>query len=159
MYFAIEDMKSVNYWEGLQTKEQLETAFRDLAPAKMGMLTGGLGVDPELPGFYQDDEFAEVAAEFKAVADEMKPILKDVLDHIPFAYDKKLYKERAEGKIETFIAHKPNVPLGVAEYTIFLLMALDDYTERIGRGFTVPEVRAAMQALARYKELKEEGEK
>ena len=155
MYFDIEKMKSVNYWEGLQTKEQLETAFRDLAPAKMEMLTGGAGADPELPGLYADDEFAEVAAAFKAVADEMKPILKDVLDHIPFVYDKGLYMRRAEAKISMFFTNKPNVPLGVAEYTIFLLMALDDYMERLGRGFTVPEVRAAMQALARYKKLKE----
>ena len=159
MIYPSEQKKAASYWDGLTSKEDLIKVFSEkekIAAPEMGLITGGMGADPDLPGYYTDEEFKEVAAKLKPLAEKMLPILEDVLKHIPYPCDRKTFENKANGIIGTFI-NQLNVPQGVAAYTIFLIVVLqDDYIKRIERGFTIPEIRAEMRAYNRYKAIKEE---
>ena len=154
MIFPAEQRRPVEYWDSLKTEEQLKKAFENIAGNELGRLTGEMGLDPKLPGYYLDNEFSEVAAKLRPLAKEMIPIFEDILKHIPYPYNKDFFKKKAESVMDGFVGAMP-MPMGVAAYTLFLMAALDDdYIARIGRGFTIPETRAQMRAYNRFLNIK-----
>ena len=140
-------------WDALQTKEQLFKEFDEDRNA------GAFNQDPEMPLYYKDNEFKEMAAKIKKAAAPLLPLLKDVLKHLPakdhnnYTY----YPERADAAIKQRI--DPADPEGMALYAALLLLALEsDFAERLGEGIGIPQTRAARRAYKRYKAIKEKEE-
>ena len=150
--------KPAEYWDGLKTKEQLIKVFESLEKSGNGLmlLINNYGADPNLPGYYQNPEFKEVAAKIRPLAEQMLPVLKDISAHIPTHIKREYIKEAANSKLRDFFKNN-TLPLAVLYYTEFLILALEgDYIDRIERGFNVPETRAELRAYKRYQAIKKE---
>lgn len=158
MFFPSEKEKPVEYWDGLTSKEQLIKVFEPLEKTgnSLILLQNNFGADPELPGYYQNEEFKEVAAKLRPMAENMLPVLKDISKHIPYNINKEHVKTTANLKLKDFFENS-TIPLAVLYYTEFLIMALEgDYVDRIERGFTIPETRAKLRAYKRFRAIKRE---
>ena len=149
-------------WDKLQTKEQLFAEFdKDYKhPIMKAIMNGCLGDDPEMKQYYSDEEFREMAAKIRKVAEPLLPLLKELLNHLPkknrdgFTY----YPQRADGTIRRHIAS--NSPDGMALYAAVLMLALEsDFTERLAGGFGLAKERAAKQAFQRYLAFKKEDDR
>lgn len=158
MLLPEEQKKPAEYWDGLKTKEQLIKVFEPMEKSGNGLmlLINNYGADPDLPGYYQNPEFKEVAAKLRPMAEQMLPVLKDISKHIPTHIKQEHIKEAANLKLRDFFKNN-TLPLAVLYYTEFLILALEgDYIDRIERGFTIPETRAELHAYKRYQAIKKE---
>lgn len=158
MLLPEEQKKPAEYWDGLKTKEQLIKVFESLEKSGNGLmlLINNYGADPDLPGYYQNPEFKEVAAKLRPMAEQMLPVLKDISKHIPTHIKQEYIKKEANSTLRNFFKNNA-LPLAVLYYTEFLILALEgDYIDRIERGFTIPEVRAELHAYKRYQAIKKE---
>ena len=157
MTFPGEQQRTAEYWDGLKTQEQLEKVFKAMQDSgTFWAVINNFGADPELPGYYQNAEFKEVAAKLRPVAENMLPVLKDISKHIPFNRDSDHIKNAVALKLQGFFKDIP-VPLAMLYYTEFLIAALEgEYIDRIERGFTIPETRAKLRAYKRYQAIKKE---
>ncbi len=136
-------------WDAMQTKEQLYAEFDENPNA------GAFSMEPEMPLFYKDDEFKDVAAKVKKAAAPLLPVLKDILKHLPEKDENKytFFPERADAAIKQRIS--PDTTDGMALYTAILLLALEsDFIERIATGMGIPAQRAGRRAYQRYKAIK-----
>ncbi len=136
-------------WDAMQTKEQLYAEFDGNPNA------GAYAMDSEMPLFYKDEEFKDVAAKLKKAAAPLLPVLKDVLKHLPEKDSNKYtyYPERALGAIQQRIS--PDTTDGMALYAAILLLALEsDFIERIAAGMGIPAQRAGRRAYQRYLAIK-----
>ncbi|SDC76417.1 hypothetical protein SAMN04487864_1234 [Succiniclasticum ruminis] len=157
MTFPGEQQRTAEYWDGLKTQEQLEKVFKAMQDSGTFWATiNNFGMDPELPGYYQNEEFKEVAAKLRPMAENMLPVLKDISKHIPFNRDNEHIKNAVALKLQDFFKDIP-VPLAMLYYTEFLIKALEgEYVDRIERGFTIPETRAKLRAYKRFQAIKKE---
>lgn len=158
MLLPEEQKKPAEYWDGLKTKEQLIKVFEPMEKFGNGLmlLINNYGTDPDLPGYYQNPEFKEVAAKLRPMAEQMLPVLEDISAHIPTHIKREHIKEAANSKLRDFFKNS-TLPLAVLYYTEFLILALEgDYIDRIERGFNVPETRAELRAYKRYQAIKKE---
>ena len=158
MLLPEEQKRPAEYWDGLKTKEQLIKVFESLEKSGNGLtlLVNNYGADPDLPGYYQNPEFKEVAAKLRPMAEQMLPVLKDISKHIPTHVKQEYLKEKANSRLRDFFKNI-SLPLAVLHYTEFLILALEgDYIDRIERGFTIPEARAELHAYKRYQAIKKE---
>lgn len=158
MLLPEEQKKPAEYWDGLKTKEQLIKVFESLEKSGNGLtlLVNNYGADPDLPGYYQNPEFKEVAAKLRPMAEQMLPVLKDISKHIPTHIKQEYIKKEANSTLRNFFKNNA-LPLAVLYYTEFLILALEgDYIDRIERGFTIPEARAELHAYKRYQAIKKE---
>ena len=158
MLLPEEQKKPAEYWDGLKTKEQLIKVFEPMEKFGNGLmlLINSYGADPDLPGYYQNPEFKEVAAKIRPLAEQMLPVLKDISAHIPTHIKREHIKEAANSKLRDFFKNS-TLPLAVLYYTEFLILALEgDYIDRIERGFNVPETRAELRAYKRFRSIKRE---
>lgn len=158
MLLPEEQKKPAEYWDGLKTKEQLIKVFESLEKSGNGLmlLINSYGTDPDLPGYYQNPEFKEVAAKLRPMAEQMLPVLKDISKHIPTHIKQEYIKKEANSTLRNFFKSNA-LPLAVLYYTEFLILALEnDYIDRIERGFTIPEARAELHAYKRYQAIKKE---
>ena len=158
MLLPEEQKRPAEYWDGLKTKEQLIKVFESLEKSGNGLmlLINNYGADPDLPGYYQNPEFKEVAAKLRPMAEQMLPVLKDISKHIPTHIKQEYIKKEANSTLRNFFKNNA-LPLAVLYYTEFLILALEgDYIDRIERGFTIPEARAELHAYKRYQAIKKE---
>ena len=158
MLLPEEQKRPAEYWDGLKTKEQLIKVFESLEKSGNGLtlLVNNYGADPDLPGYYQNPEFKEVAAKLRPMAEQMLPVLKDISKHIPTHIKQEYIKKEANSTLRNFFKNNA-LPLAVLYYTEFLILALEgDYIDRIERGFTIPEARAELHAYKRYQAIKKE---
>lgn len=158
MIFPGEQQRKAEYWDGLKTKEQLIKVFEPLEKYGNGLaiLQNSFGTNPELPGYYQNEEFKEVALKLRKMAKQMLPVLKDISKHITYPISREHVKTVTDLKLKGFFDGN-NIPLAVLYYTEFLILALEgDYVDRIDRGFTIPEIRAELRAYKRFQAIKKE---
>lgn len=145
---AGEDSLSKEYWDGLQTKEELYAVFDkvgDQVPVPLA----------DMECYYKDGEFKAVAASVKEPAEKLLAVLPDILEHFAGGLP-----DRWRNKAEE-IYNEMNLDLtdGMAICAGFLSMALDtsnekSFVKRVESGNGIPEIRAEYRAYTRYKEFK-----
>lgn len=141
--------KPVDYWNSLETEEELTAAFKYLADERFPYLKK----EGENAVFYEDEEFKEVAEELKPLAEKMVLILKDILDHLP--HDNERCEDLTKRALKKLTPYGQKEPQTLAAYTALLITALDsDYIDCIESGFTIPQLKAARKAYSRYLALK-----
>jgi len=143
--------KPVEYWDGLQSKEELYAEFDKLPAVEQGVYA----VNPEQPLYFKDGEFKEVAERIRAAADILRPVLLDVAAH---------YTDIEEICRNEAIDRVAAIPLdtldNIAVFAWVIYLALDDnndnsFIKRIESGSGIPEARAACRAYSRYKGFKD----
>ncbi len=145
----------VEYWDSLQTKEELYAKFDKLGNVEKT----GYDADPEQPMYYKDDEFKVIGERLRAAADTFRPILLDVATH--FADNVELCRNEATDRAA-------DLPLdtheAIAIYALTMYMLLDSngdnsFIKHIESGCGIPEARAAYRAYVRYRAFKDVEEK
>ncbi len=157
---------SVEYWNGLKTKDQLYAEFNEnynSAGPMPVIMESQLDADADLKQFYSDKEFSEVAKKVKEAGKNIIPLLKDILKHLPpdtgvapgNTTGKYTYEEFAEGKLaDMFRNYKPE---NMAVYVSMLVVMLDkQLPDILAEGMGIPEKRAARHAFRRFMAYKKE---
>ncbi len=141
----------VEYWNALQSKEELYAKFDKLD----GVTKTGYDADPVQPMYYKDDEFKVIGERLRAVADTLRPILLDIVAH---------YTDAGELCRNEAIDRAADLPLDTHEniavyaWTMYLLLDSNgdhSFIKHIESGSGIPEARAAYRAFARYKVFKD----
>lgn len=157
---------SVEYWNGLKTKDQLYAEFNEnynSAGSMPAIMESQLDADADLKQFYSDKEFSEVAKKVKEAGKNIIPLLKDILKHLPpdtgiapgYTTGKYTYEEYAEGKLADMFRNFE--PTNMAIYVSMLVFMLDkQLPDILAEGMGIPEKRAARQAFRRFMAYKKE---
>lgn len=152
MYFD----KPKEYWDSLQSKEELYNEFEKLSHANDNLVV----TDPELPIYYRDGEFKAVFDGVKDPVEKVLTVLPDVFQHFAEGID-----EIIKNKAATIINDLDlSTPEGMAVCAWILYLALDtsnekSFIKRVESGNGIIERRAASRAYARYRAFKEEDQK
>ena len=76
--------KTKEYWDSLQSKEELYNEFEKMSSADELAVTG---TDPDLPIYYKDGEFKAVADSVKDHVEKVLAVLPDVCQHFAEGVD------------------------------------------------------------------------
>lgn len=151
--------KPKDFWDGLETKEQLYEVFNDTYESNenaKSYLDGQFNFK-EGPITYKDNELPEVAKKLKKAAEPLLPVLRDIVKHLP---DKVNNSYTAEAAAREWILDlKPYNPDGLAITAWLLLLTLEGKVNGniitcIETGNNIPTDRAAARAFARFKAYK-----
>lgn len=145
--------KPKEYWDGLQSKEELYAEFEKLSSADETFI---VGADPDLPQYYQDDEFEKVAGSVKNSVEKVLAVLPEVFTHFAEGADD-LVKNKASIIMDDM---EIDSNYGMALCAWVLYLALDTSNEksffkRLESGNGIIQRRAACKAYARYMAFKE----
>ncbi len=150
--------KPKEYWDSLQSKEELYAEFEKMSDADEIVI--GVGADPDQSAYYKDGEFKAVFDSVKGPVEDVRKVLPDVFQHFAEGIDN-LLKDKATTIYEDFDLSTPE---GMATCAWVLYLALDtsnekSFIKRLESGNGIPEKRAACKAYARYRAFKEEDQK
>lgn len=145
--------KTKEYWDNLQSKEELYNEFEKMSAADELAVTG---TDPDLPIYYKDGEFKAVADSIKGSVEKLLAVLPDVFQHFAEGADD-IFKNKA-ATIVTDLELDTAEGMAVCAWVLYLI--LDTSTEksfikRVESGNGIIERRAASRAYARYRAFKE----
>lgn len=146
--------KPKEYWDSLKSKEELYAEFEKMSSADETFI---VGADPDLPQYYQDDEFEKVAGSVKDSVEKVLAVLPEVFTHFAEGADD-LVKNKASIIMDDM---EIDSNYGMALCAWVLYLALDTSNEksffkRLESGNGIIERRAACKAYARYRAFKEE---
>ena len=145
--------KSKEYWDSLQSKEELYAEFEKMSSADSDLIVS----EPDLPIYYKDAEFKAVFDSVKNPAEDVKAVMPDVCQHFAEGID-----ETIKNKADTIFNDLDlDTPYGMAMSAWLLYLMLDtnnekSFIKRLESGNGIIERRAACKAYARYRSFKEE---
>lgn len=146
--------KPKSYWDSLVTKDALYAEFEKMSSADETFI---VGADPDLPQYYQDDEFEKVAGSVKDSVEKVLAVLPEVFTHFAEGADD-LVKNKASIIMDDM---EIDSNYGMALCAWVLYLALDtgnekSFFKRLESGNGIIERRAACKAYSRYRAFKEE---
>ena len=155
MILGIKGDKPKEYWDELQTKEDLYNEFDGMQATTRAEFAR----DPEQAHYYKDGEFKAVANSMKDSVKVLLSVLPDITEHFT---DSDVEMERCKTDAENILGERFDVdrPDDVAIFAWLVYKALDadnvkSFYKRIESGDGIPEARAAYRAYSRYKAFKD----
>ena len=143
----------VEYWDGLQTKEELYEKIDNAKGGDRGLILGGNAAN--LAQYCDDTKFKELGERLEKAAQPLREVLNEVATVL--RGNEKL-KRDAERELEHL---NLNNNFEIAKLAYFILFAFDNtdgrsFIKRVEAGNGIPEERAAIRAGKRYTALKKQ---
>lgn len=155
MILGIKGDKPKEYWDRLQSKEDLYNEFDRMQETNRVEFAG----DPELAHYYKDGEFKAVANSLKDSVKVLLSVLPDITEHFT---DSDVEMERCKTDAENILSEKFDFDrlddLAIFAWLVYKALDTDSvksFYKSIESGNGIPEARAAYRAYSRYKAFKD----